>query len=149
MLEREGCGGWCLGKWGAQLGSNAMTPAPRCPGQLNKHLIGKWAFTSTKKGQVLGQKRCRTKVARIYRIFILNFARILLQIFEDFSCFISWEMEVATKNSPRIPAIFQSKIPRQIRRKIHKHFLESRQGNRVAAQRDQRTKFTFERCTFV
>ena len=34
---------------------------------------------------------------------------------KEFSCFASWEMETR-KNSPKIPAIFQCKIPRQIRR---------------------------------
>ena len=33
------------------------------------------------------------------------------------------------KNSPKISAIFQCKIPRQIQRKMHKCFRESRQSN--------------------
>ena len=35
--------------------------------------------------------------------------------FEDFSCFVSWETETR-KNSPKSPAIFQCKIPRQTRK---------------------------------
>ena len=42
--------------------------------------------------------------------------RIFLDFFLEFSRFVSWETET-TKNSPTIPAIFQCKIPRQIRRK--------------------------------
>ena len=46
--------------------------------------------------------------------------QILLRSFpekkEEFSCFVSWETETR-KNSPKIPAIFQCKIPRQIRKK--------------------------------
>ena len=56
--------------------------------------------------------------------------RIFPEFFEDFSCFVSWETETR-KNSPKIPAIFQCKIPRQIRKKnIHKMFLESRQSKK-------------------
>ena len=54
--------------------------------------------------------------------------RIFSEFFEDFSCFVSWETETR-KNSPKIPAIFQCKIPRQILKKIHKMFLERRQSN--------------------
>ena len=42
--------------------------------------------------------------------------RIFPEIFEEFSCFVSWEAETR-KNSAKIPAIFQCKIPRQSRRK--------------------------------
>ena len=42
--------------------------------------------------------------------------RIFPEFFEDFSCFVSWETETR-KNSPKIPAIFQCKIPRQTRKK--------------------------------
>ena len=37
------------------------------------------------------------------------------EFFEEFSCFVSWETETR-KHSPKIPAIFQWKIPRQIRK---------------------------------
>ena len=51
--------------------------------------------------------------------FSPNFSR-------TFSCFVSWETETR-KNSPKIPAIFQRKIPRQTqKKKIHKILLESR-----------------------
>ena len=72
------------------------------------------------KGKVLGQKSCRTKVSRIFRIFVPdflpNFPPNLPEFFKDFSCFVSWETETR-KNSPKIPAIFQCKIPRQTRKK--------------------------------
>ena len=41
--------------------------------------------------------------------------------FEEFSCFVSQETD-ARKNSPKIPAIFQCKIPTQIRRKNPQKF---------------------------
>ena len=54
--------------------------------------------------------------------------RIFPEFFEEFSCFVSWKTETR-KNSPKIPAIFQCKIPRQTRKKnIHKILLESRQS---------------------
>ena len=69
---------------------------------------------------LLGQKSCRTKVPRIFRIFVPNFAPNvapnLPDFFEEFSCFVSWETETR-KISPKIPAIFQCKIPRQNWRK--------------------------------
>ena len=43
--------------------------------------------------------------------------RIFPELFEEFSCFVSWETETI-KNSPKTPAIFQCKIPRQIRKKM-------------------------------
>ena len=42
--------------------------------------------------------------------------RIFPKFFEEFLCFVSWEMETA-ENSPKIPASFQCEIPRQIREK--------------------------------
>ena len=41
-----------------------------------------------------------------------NFSNSRPELFEDFSCFISWETET-TINSPKIPTIFQCHIPRQ------------------------------------
>ena len=68
----------------------------------------------------LGQKSCRTKVARIFRIFVPNFAPNFApnfpEFFEDFSCFVSWETE-NRKSSPKITAVFQCKTPRQTRKK--------------------------------
>ena len=78
---------------------------------------------------MLGQKSRRTKVSRIFRIFVPNFApKFCSKFFEEFSCFVSWETETR-KNSLKIPAIFQCKIPRQMRKKIHRTFLERRQSN--------------------
>ena len=55
--------------------------------------------------------------------------RIFPELFEGFSCFVSWEMETS-KKSPKIPGVFQCEIPRQTRRtKIHKSFLESGPSN--------------------
>ena len=41
--------------------------------------------------------------------------RIFPEFFEDLSCFVSWETETR-KNSPKIPAIFQCKTPRQTKK---------------------------------
>ena len=66
----------------------------------------------------LGQKSCRTKVSRIFRIFVPNFCpEFCSEFFPNFSCFVSWETE-NRKNSPKIPAIFQCKIPRQTQKKV-------------------------------
>ena len=60
---------------------------------------------------LFGQKRCRTKSPRMFRIFdpnfAPNFASNFPRIFEDFSCFVSWETKT-TKNS-------RKKITRQQR----------------------------------
>ena len=68
---------------------------------------------------------CRTKVPRIFRILVPDFAPDFApnfpEFYEDFSCFVSWETETR-KNSPEIPAIFQCKILRPIRKNIHKSF---------------------------
>ena len=57
--------------------------------------------------------------------------RIFPEFFEEFSCFVSWDTETR-KNSPKIPAIFQCKVPRQTRKKnIHKILLESRQSKKI------------------
>ena len=53
--------------------------------------------------------------------FASNFPRI-------FFVLRLWETETR-KNSPKVPTILQWKIPRQIRRKNHKSFLESGQSN--------------------
>ena len=41
-----------------------------------------------------------------------NLAPNFPKLFEDFLCFIFWET-ATTKNSPKIPAIFQCQIPKQ------------------------------------
>ena len=89
-------------------------------------------FQESAKG--LRQKICRTKAPRVFvpnsaPNFAPNFPP---EIFEDFLSFVSWETET-TKNSPKIPVIFQCKIPRQTRKtkkNIHKMFQESRQSNK-------------------
>ena len=53
--------------------------------------------------------------------FFPNFAPNFPRFFEEFSCFFLWETETR-KNLPKIPAIFQCKIPRQIGRKNPQHF---------------------------
>ena len=58
-------------------------------------------------------------------------SRIFPEFLEEFSCFIfvSWETETR-KKSPKIPAIFQCKIPRQIpNKKSQNLFLGSGQSN--------------------
>ena len=81
-------------------------------------------------GGDLGQKGRRTKSPRIFefspRISLRILLRIFPEIFQDFSCFVSWETET-TKNSPKIPPFFNAKSPGKVKEKIHKSFLESRQ----------------------
>ena len=78
----------------------------------------------------LCQKSCRAKIRCFLLLkFALNFAPTFPRFFcEDFSCFVSWGTET-TENWANNPAIFECQIPRQIRRKNHESFLESRQGN--------------------
>ena len=85
--------------------------------------------------RMLGQKSCRTKVSRIFRIFVPNFAPNIApnfsRIFRGFFvlCFVGdGDPKKFTKN----PRHFQCKIPRQTRKNIHKILLESRQSNRMS-----------------
>ena len=43
------------------------------------------------------------------RILLRTLLRILPEFFQDFSCFVAWELET-TNNSPKIPAIFQCQM---------------------------------------
>ena len=55
------------------------------------------------------------------RILLRKMLRIFPEIFEDFSCFVSWETET-TKHSPKIPTVIQCQISRQIERKNSQNF---------------------------
>ena len=74
---------------------------------------------------VKSRKVAERKFPEFFGILSRILPRILLRIFpgffEDFPCFVSWETETR-KNSPKIPAIFQCKIPRQTRTKIFTKF---------------------------
>ena len=70
---------------------------------------------------LLGQTSCRTKIPRIFGYLSRILLRAFPESFQECSCFVSWETET-WKNSPKIPAICQCKIPRQIRRKFTKVF---------------------------
>ena len=59
--------------------------------------------------------------------FALNFAPDFPQIFKEFSCFVSWETETR-KIHLKSPPFYHCKTPREVRRKIHKTFLESEQS---------------------
>ena len=70
--------------------------------------------------KLLGQKSCRTKVPRIFRIFVPdfapNFAPNFPRIFQGF--FVLRFVETGDQNNfTKNPAIFQCKIPRQTRKK--------------------------------
>ena len=77
---------------------------------------GRWGKTapdgSVDASDSLGQKSCRTTGPRLFFFP----ARIFPEMFEEFSCFVSWET-ATRKNSPKTPASFQCKIPRQIPKK--------------------------------
>ena len=66
----------------------------------------------------LGQKSCRTKVSRIFRIFVPNFAPIFAPNFPRnvWGAFVlRFVGDGDQKKFTKIPAIFQCKIPRQVR----------------------------------
>ena len=82
---------------------------------------------------LLGQKSCRTKVSRIFRIFVPNvapnFAPNFPRIFRGLFV-LRFVGDGDQKNSQKNPRHFQYNIPRQTRKKkIHKILLESRQTN--------------------
>ena len=76
-------------------------PSRRCRNRRCVRLPGAFKF--------LSQKSCRTKVPRIFRIFVPNFApnfapEFSPEFFEEFSCFVSWETETRKKftKNPRL-----------------------------------------------
>ena len=70
-----------------------------------------------KSQQTLRSEKLQNESFPNFRIFRPGFCPEFCSEFSpNFSCFASWETETR-KNSPKIPAIFQCKIPRQIRRK--------------------------------
>ena len=90
----------------------------------------------------LGQKSGRTKVPRIFRILVPNF---LLEFCSENSpkfkgIFMlrfpgNGDQKKITKN----PRLFQCKIPRQMRKNIHKMLLESRQSNLSPGRQGKRS----------
>ena len=87
------------------------------------------------KSNVFGQKSCRTKVSRIFRVFVPNFAPNFAQNFPRFFwgffvlCFVGNgdQEKIHQKNPP----FFNAKLPGKHEKNIHKMFLESRQSNNV------------------
>ena len=79
----------------------------------------------------LGQESCRPKVSWIFWYFVPscapNFAPNFPRIFRGFFA-LRFVGDGDQKNSPKIPAIFQCKIPRQTRKKYSLILLESRQS---------------------
>ena len=90
------------------------------------------------RNNLLGQKSRRTKVSRIYRIFVPNcapnFAPNFPEFLEEFSCFVSRETESRNK-SPNILDVFSMQKPlRKLQEKTHKSFLESGPSNTFTEQ---------------
>ena len=79
----------------------------------------------------LGQKSCRAKVPRIFRIFVPDFLPNFPRKFPEFFV-LYFSGNGDHKKSPNIPAIFQCQIPRQTQKNIYKVFLELRQSNERA-----------------
>ena len=84
---------------------------------------------------ILGQKSCRTKLPRIFRIFVLNlapnFAPNFPRIFRDFFV-LRFVGETETwKNHQKAPPFFNAKFPGKHEQNIHKMFLESRQRDTI------------------
>ena len=83
--------------------------------------------------QLLGQKSCRTKVSRIFRIFVPNFApnfapnfpRIFRKTFR--ASFRGRRRP--EKIHQKSPPCFNAKVPGKHEKNIHKILLESRQSN--------------------
>ena len=81
-------------------------------------------------GDFGGQESCRTKVSRIFRIFVPNFAPNFAPNFppeflEDFSCFVSWRRR-PEKIHQKSPPFFNANFPGKHEKNIHKILLESR-----------------------
>ena len=88
-------------------------------------------------GDMLGQKSCRAKVPRIFRIFVPNFAPNSAPNFPRiFSR--SFRASFRGKRRPekihqKSPPFFNAKFPGKHEKTIHKMFLESRQSNDLVA----------------
>ena len=121
-----------------KVGLLCYNPIQRLPLECSRECSRGCPRKCTRSGLVvchLVKKAAERKFPEFFKFSSRILPRILLRIFpefvEDFSCFVSWETETR-KNSPKIPAIFQCKIPRQTRKKnIHKILLESRQSKYV------------------
>ena len=96
------------------------SPDPLLKASKAPFLTFRVATPSGAPRQALLEKLQNESSPNFFRIFVPSSARILLrispEIFEDFSCFVSWEAETR-KNSPKIPGVFQCKIPSQIRKR--------------------------------
>ena len=112
-------------------GYHCTYQVPRLTTCLAQNTVGRTEITRTHFGiNFLGQKRCRTKSPRIFRIFVPNFAPNFAPNFpRKFSgvfvlCFVgNGDQKKFTKNPP---PFFNAKFPGKFEEKIHKMFLESR-----------------------
>ena len=82
---------------------------------------------STQNQEVLGQKSCRTKVSRVFRTFVPNFAPIFSRTFRASFRGRRRPEKIHQKNPP----FFNAKFPGKHEKNIHKILLESRQSKEV------------------
>ena len=97
---------------------------PRCELQ-EEHSGRTWCFPHIYPKN-LGQKSCRTKVSRIFRIFLPNFAPKFSRIFR--ASFRGRRRP--EKIHQKSPPFFNAKFPGKHEKNIHKILLESRQSNK-------------------
>ena len=86
------------------------------------NIVSESMVSSTELSKFLGQKSCRTKVPRIFRIFVPNFPRSFRASFRG--------KRRPEKNHQKSPPFFNAKFPGKHEENIHKMFLESRQSNK-------------------
>ena len=93
-------------------------------------ICGLWigSLVGTEPAFKLAIFRSETIADRKFPEFLEISSRILLRIFEDFSCFVSWETETRTIHE-KSPPFFNAKFPGKHEKNIHKLFLESGQSN--------------------
>ena len=88
-----------------------------------------WCSTNSLRRR-LDQKNWRTKVPRIFRIFVPNFAPNLLRIFPELFVLRFVGNAETRKNHQEPPPFFNAKFPGKFEERIHKSFLESGQSKK-------------------
>ena len=125
-------------KWGAFTSQWEEKGPPSCKDGSGKNSSPTIEISNVTGENVRSEKLQKESFPNFSNFSSRILPRILLRIFpeffEEFSCFVSWETETR-KNSPKMPAIFQCKIPRQTPKIFTKFFWGSRQSKKMQKRR--------------
>ena len=107
---------------GARPGGSGTRPGGSVTGVTKKVFKRQMFMCLFRPLAILRSEKLQNESSPNFSIFRPEFCpEICSQFLEEFSCLVSWETETR-KNAPKIPGIFQCKIPRPIRRKNPQKF---------------------------